>query len=631
MTKRRRFFGLMLGVAAASAVCAAWAETFPSGTTVIATEQTYATGEELLLETGARVTVASGGSIAYSATSVSDATTPVLTLGPDTELKVQSGGLISFSDFAGLISLVGTEGNPARLTIDGGRMLVAATRYSGNYLLGRFHLGVNSILSVENGGTLEFSAVTDTNSPRLPFFAMDDGEILFSGTSKFTIGDLPTGGTFFSCRRTEFSGSSVLDFTGGTKNITGCMIGNGKNSATLETEVVFKDHASTRQASFAYPTQIVIANQRKGSWSHLRLHSDGTIALGALTLVSVASSGSSWKGGATLSITNGYAQSGGNYGIIIGHVASETAGSLQYCTGIVEVAGGTLVSRAVQGGSASGNTVFCGTIVGNGPALEGDEVYGRAELNVSSGIYTNWFGYFAVGVGRAYGRVMQTGGEIRSTPIYARPMMIGFAGGSGEFIVSNGVTTASTDVYVGGAPSDAFSGCRFRASTGDGNQFPTEDYTRGGAVGRLTVSAADPTKTCSFTATASRTGNPGHLHVGKNGTGEVEVGPGGALTVNGASFGGAPATLRCTLGASGAGTFRVNGDLEVEAGTKLVVDAREYAGQSVWVRLVNADSRTGDFSDVTVLGRGEVVQNRSGDATGSVWLYRPHGFGMVIR
>ena len=226
---------------------------------------------------------------------------------------------------------------------------------------------------------------------------------------------------------------------------------------------------------------------------------------------------------------------------------------------------------------------------------------------------------------------MQTGGEIRSTPVYARPMMIGFAGGTGEFIVSNGVTTTSTDVYVGGAPSEAFSGCKFRNATGDGNQFPTEDYTRGGAVGRLAVSAADPTKMCSFTATASRTGNPGHLHVGQNGTGEVEVGAGGSLTVNGASFDGATATLRCALGASGAGTFRVKGELAVEAGAKLVVDARDYTGQPVWVRLVNADSRTGDFSDVTVLGRGEVVQNRQGDATGSVWLYVPRGFGLIIR
>ena len=224
---------------------------------------------------------------------------------------------------------------------------------------------------------------------------------------------------------------------------------------------------------------------------------------------------------------------------------------------------------------------------------------------------------------------MQTGGEIRSTPTYARPMIIGFAGGEGEFVVSNGVTTATTDVYVGGAPTNSYGNCDFNRATSMMTHFPAADYSMGGAVGRLVV-AADSAGECSFTALGSQNGNPGYLIVGTNGVGEVEVGAGGSLTVNGATFAGSSATLRCTLGASSAGTFRVAGEMVVGDGARLVVDASKYSGQS-WVKIVNADSRTGSFSDIEVIGGGAVVQSREGDSSGSIWYRAGRGAILTIK
>ena len=625
-----RSYSLCLTAFAAVAVMRVPADpvVFPEGDTVVSNQEEYTSGEVLSFGQGAKVTVANGGSIMYSATPLADSTTPLMTMGAGSELEIQSGGSVAFTDFAGLVSLAGTTENPALLTVNGGSLLFDATRYSNQNMLGKVSIGANSSLVVKNGGTFEMRSRTSTSSPRFAYFSMAGGTVLVQDNSVFYPGDMNGNSPLLSNGYTEFSGDSTLDFTTHEKSLTAVMISTTSASSDMTAEVVFKDRAHTVTSSsegFGFPVHLYIANGKKEAWSILRLHSSGVIALGAKTFVGVVT-GSLRGGGALLDITNGYAQSGGNYGLMIAHaqeIKDYTA------TGIVNVAGGALVAKGSRGGNNATSRDFCGTIVGCGPVVPGTEEYAIGELNVSGGSYTNIFGYFAVGVGRSFGRVLQTGGEIRSTPSFVRPMTIGFAGGRGEFIVSNGVTSARSNIYVGGAPLEEYEGCVFNAMGGE--TISGYDYSQGGAQGRLVVAAADLEKECSVAATDVRTGYPGHIVVGTNGTGTVEIGAGGTLTVNGANFTGSTATLLCTLGENGAGMFRIKGELAVAEGAKLVVDTRRLGRKSGWFRLVNANTRTGSFTDVSILGKGEVVQNREADGTGSIWLRVYRGMGISIR
>ena len=625
-----RSYSLCLTAFAAVAVMRVPADpvVFPEGDTVVSNQEEYTSGEVLSFGQGAKVTVADGGSIVYSATSLSADTTPAMTLNPGSELEIQSGGYVAFTDFAGLVSLAGTTGNPTFLTVDGGSLLFDATRYSKQNMLCKVSVGAGASLVVKNGGTFEMRSWTNTQSPRFAYFSMAGGTVLVQDDSVFYPGDMNGNSPLFSNGYTEFSGDSTLDFTTHSNSLTAVMISTTTVSTNMTAEVVFKDRAHTVTRSsdgFGFPVHLYVANGKRGAWSRLRLHSSGVFALGAKTFVGAVSD-SLKGGGAMLEITNGNAQSGGNYGLMVAHAL----GAKDYtATGIVNVAGGALVAKGSRGGNSATSKDFCGTIVGCGPVVSGTAEYAIGELNVSGGSYTNIFGYFAVGVGRSFGRVLQTGGEIRSTPSFVRPMTIGFAGGRGEFIVSNGVTSARSNIYVGGAPLEAYDGCKFNAMGGE--DISGYDYSQGGAQGRLVVAAADPEKECSFTATEVRTGYPGHIVVGTNGTGTVEIGAGGTLTVNGANFTGGTATLLCTLGENGAGTFRIKGDLAVAEGAKLVVDTRKLGRKSGWFRLVNANTRTGSFTDVSILGKGEVVQNREADSTGSIWLRVYRGMGISIR
>jgi len=483
--------------------------------------------------------------------------------------------------------------------------------------------------------------VTETQSPRCTLLSMSGGDLYVRDNAVFKFGDCASSFTSFANGYIEFSGNSKLVYSGAKTSLSGLFIGTGTDTDNMSTEVVFKDHARSQQTNFSEPGSIRIANRKRGTWSTLRIQTDGVVSLGMLTYVGVASKGNSWKGGATLDISNGYAQSGGNCGLIVAYASG--ASFDQVCTGIVNIAGGAVVSRSNFGGNTGFNN-FLGTLVGRGAAVQGSSFVAHGEFNVSGGVFTNQFGYFAVGTGRAKARVMQTGGSIFSVPFQARPILVGFAGGDGSYTVSNGLTQATCDMYVGGAdPSTACAGVTWRSGSVDWNatEGDTEDYALGGAVGRLVVSAADKTQGCKVQLSETKSGNPGHLHVGERGTGLVEIGEGGFVVCNGANFAGETSTLKIDLGSSAqyevnnaASTafLRVKGELTVGSGARLVVDARRYDGSKKLVRIVRPNSRVGSFApeDITILGGGEVVQNRDGYSDGSIWYRRAKRGAMLI-
>ena len=624
---------------------------FPAGETTVNDNRTYthAANGAIVIEKDATLNIS--GKVEYNVSDVEMKEgcwdVPVMSMTSGSVLKVLEGGSLSITDLAGALNVNGTAESPAKIMIEGGEFKLSATRYMNisnvnkSNLLGYLTLGEHSVLEVSGNGVFELSAITGTQTPRFAALKNHGATILFKDNAQFKIGDVSGSSTLFANGYTEFSGNSVLDFSSGVNgSMGGIQIGTSASSAAMSTEVVFKDYASTRNVNpsngsvhYGWPNAVRLANPKKGTWSTLSLQSKGTIGIGALTMVGAASVNNSWKGGSTLEITDGYVQSGGNYGLVVGHVCD---GTTQFCTGIVNVAGGAYMVRAGKGGNTDEDTVFCGTLIGRGPAIAGDAVYADATLNVSGGIFTNQVAYFVVGTGRSVGRVIQTGGEIRSTPYCKRPLVVGFAGGNGLFAVSNGVTVASSDIYVGGAQLSALakmaSDNNFRTATGNDGGGMEENYELGGAVGRLVVAACDNSKECSFIAIKSQR-SAGELHVGENGSGEVEVGAGGELTVNGAVFAGSGATLKCTLGEDGAGIFKVKGELKVGEGARLEVDASAYKGSRSWVKLVDAETRSGSFI-VTIRNPEptlEVVEQRLGFDDGSVWLHVRRGLCLTVK
>ena len=647
-----RFLAPVFGIS--SLVWTSCAEVFPAGTTPVISPITYDSGEELALtnEEGSVLEVKDGGGIVYKADKVESRTAPVFTVAGGSELKIEDDAYVVFSNFAGNVSFAGTVAQTAKVTVAGGSLTFDATRVdpaAEMHMLGKISFGEYSRTEVSGDGVIDFNVMAaGKNSPRFSVFTVDGGELYFRDDAEMRFGTAVQSSPVVRRGYVEFSGSSVLNFLGGKADavaLSGLLIscdGDPGDSVTVR----FKDHARTETSGkFNLPYSVRLGSSKPGTWSKLFLNSDGVVSLGVCSVIGISHYGeqsSTMAGGALLEITDGYAQTGGNFGLIVGHV--DGLGSM--CTGIVHVAGGGFMSRA---GMAYNSNAFCGTLIGRGPAIVDDNVYSFGALEVSGGAFTNQTGHFVVGTGRSFGRVVQSGGEIRSTPSHRRPLVIGFAGGNGLYAVSNGHSHVLGNVYVGGADPadfDLSASANFRSATSDGTSYK-EDYTLSGAVGRLTVAAADQARECLFETGYHTAIKDASVFVGKNGTGEIEIGEGGAIICFGMTLCGPSATLRFTLGPDGrhcdsAPAFlRVkkyggsddagSGLLKICEGAKLVVDVRGYTGRNRWVQLIKPFAREGEFApeNIRVIGGGEVVHDRPG--YDGIWVRIRRGFTMIVR
>ena len=93
--------------------------------------------------------------------------------------------------------------------------------------------------------------------------------------------------------------------------------------------------------------------------------------------------------------------------------------------------------------------------------------------------------------------------------------------------------------------------------------------------------------------------------------------------------------MKVTLAGAAAPTFRIDGQLVVRDGAKLVVDADGFTGGGTWTKIVDVrGGRTGSFdpANITLTGKGvAIVQNRTGDASGTIWLKKIRGIAVSIR
>lgn len=329
----------------------------------------------------------------------------------------------------------------------------------------------------------------------------------------------------------------------------------------------------------------------------------------------------------------------GYYGLDIGgYVNNQLSSRPQNPAGTVNVSGGSLYVMTSQGNSDAFKKSIMGLIVGNGSQIgsysstAGYSCTGA--LKVSGGAVTNGVGLFVVGAGRAAGSVLQTGGTIYhglgfTTDAWRKktPMVIGLGGGTGTYIISNGLTYAAAPIYVGGVETNVF----------ERNQkisnWPAAAFTDRTAVGKLVVAGGSLS-----TATSD-------LVVGADGSGTFEIGPAGRVSIGDPNGSGnvilsnrTTSVTRFVLGRDGAGQIVTPNALVVADGAKLEVDATNYTGDEKWIKLVDCKRRIGSFAadDITIsgrhaLGQYEIVQNKAGDATGSVWLHCRSGAMLIIR
>ena len=289
-----------------------------------------------------------------------------------------------------------------------------------------------------------------------------------------------------------------------------------------------------------------------------------------------------------------------------------TAREKLFPTGVVNVTGG----RLLNSNNTNGGDTMHGLVVGAGncSSLVKPGLF-RGILNEQGGAVTNTGHYFGVGLGLGEGDVLQTGGSIHHKPSSGHQMIIGAWGGTGRYVISNGTTSATSDVYVGGITTNLLPHKPVSLYT----VCPVTNHC---AKGLLRVAGG------SFTTEKT-------LWVSQDGEGVLEIGPNGSLTAADVTLTNTPAALtggadlaakvRFTCGPQGVGTLTTVGARTIGPGATLEVDstALEAHGQ---FPLIAFGSCEGDFASVTVAGRGSVVKTASGymldRSSGTMLLFR---------
>ena len=320
------------------------------------------------------------------------------------------------------------------------------------------------------------------------------------------------------------------------------------------------------------------------------------------------------------------------YGVRIGGVpytlynTSQSNAKDLCCTSTVKVAGGIFECRAEQSHNNTPNKSMWGLVVGAGlvgtttPHLMNGWTDGRLVI-ADGGTVSNGACAKIVGVGKAIGTILQTGGRFTgdgATEWFneARDaLVIGAFGGTGIYDMQGGTAELDCPLYVGGTTL-----ALLQRTDGNG-ELPSD--IDGKAVGTLRISGG----TMSVTRDAV---------VGLDGMGTIELAGNGMLTIGrdltltNVVEGCAP-TLKFTLSGETVPTLKVGGSLNVDEGAKLVVDAGDFAGPHGKFLLVDCASADWKFAeaDVTFVGSPDLSIRRRAD--GNLYLVRRRGSRIIVR
>ena len=465
----------------------------------------------------------------------------VVSIGKGGELKVASGGRVDYdgggtSFEAGNTTISVADGG--KLSLDGGMMELA---------------GFKGRLIASGSGTDTGTVSIASGTLRLH---VDSG---LQGVQFISGGRLEmTGGLLEVARTSPFAdnflrltdGNGVVELSGDAQLIyrdVNVSLGGGKvhlrGNSSIRGIVTWdgvKNSASS-QARFRFAP---LSNQR----AEVTVDDDATLVMEGnqsmfyLTPVSNARAILNWNSSKTLNAANSFAAGylsgyselnitrgqivGGSYGFRVAQPGANTT-DFAAATGVVNVAGGSIRNENVW---VSASTVH-GLIVGAGTVanLEKPSFF-RGTLNLSGGAVTNNSCYTGVGLGLSEGDVVQTGGEWRHMDAHYQ-MIVGAWGGEGRYIMSNGVASAATDVFVGGVTTNLLYIKPYALYT----VCPVTNHC---AKGLLRVAGG------SFATDKT-------LWVSQDGQGVLEVGPSGTVTA-----------VYASVGASGSGLLFVIEDTQ---------------------------------------------------------------------
>lgn len=273
----------------------------------------------------------------------------------------------------------------------------------------------------------------------------------------------------------------------------------------------------------------------------------------------------------------------GDYGIQLG-ACGDNPTATECPTGVVDVVGGVL---SVGGSSSAWSKEnISGIIVGSGIKRHDDHTTacytGFFSLS-GSGIVTNMAGFFAVGLGPAYGEYRQTGGHFAHTS--SRAACVGQFGAEGHVDISGGEMSLNGPLYIGGAATNEID--RYKA------KISNTPYCEHGGTGTFSVSNA--------TVVLLK-----DTFIGMDGNGTLSVGPGAAVTgtslyvTNGWET--ASSTLRFVLGAETAGKITLSGKLQVCSTGRVEVDTSACTAMTPFTVLEAAGIEGLTADDVQILG-----------------------------
>ena len=340
--------------------------------------------------------------------------------------------------------------------------------------------------------------------------------------------------------------------------------------------------------------------------------------------------------------SSGYLETGlyagmhvGADGWTVGKYSSDTAResvTTAAPTGVVNMAGGHLF---VGGNTSQGwdYKYLVGLVVGNGsrtPSTLADPFESRlyrGEFHLSGGVVTNQ-AHLVVGAGRATGLMVQTGGEVYDKCQEGCAMVVGVAGGHGEYVLSNGTITVKSSLHVGGATTN-----QLDRGWANGQGFPSANNYPGyrhDARGRFTIACADKSKPCKLAVDKTIT-------VSSDGAGLFEIVGSGAdisakdMIVSNVveAVDGGESVVKFVMDEGGASPVKLSGKLTIAEGAKLSVDTRNLGKSLTRVKLFSFDSKTGDFAPENVSITGASGRIVVGDK--DITFCRNSGFVVIIR
>jgi len=560
-------------VSVAAAAPTATSLTLQHATVDVAAPMSF-TNAWLNFGSGAKWLVNEGGAVRYDGTGIvgsrtaTDGSVDTIKVSDGATVKVADGGLLCVANHTGRFVIGGT-GDPASVIVREGGTFT----YTNKSSVGQLVLAEGGTLAVTGGTvTVTGSAVGTDEAIRLEggVFSVSNGSVL-AKNFRYVRGH----GSF------SVSGTGSIDFY----NEADKTVSIEPDSATDEIDI-----SVLEKGRFGRAGGYLKLGGSKGGRVKMN------VELGSRTDPIVPSGATDNNMGLQVGVNTGFAElnqtnatmKSGNYGLDIafgdGTVdASSVTGRYTLVNAVYT--GYPLASRWTGG-------CWAGLSVGQG-LFKPVGGWNDGSLTLVSGEIQAGYGALGIGLGRATGVFSVLGGAVTySSTLDGRRLgnAIGFAGGDGTLVVSNGTcSVGGGTVFVGGC-SDADLN---RASTITHSNTPVGGQT---SKGLLSIQGG------TFTANVGVT-------VGADGTGTLAFGPSGSFATPDLILSNQCASvLRYDFTDAKTVTKVSVTNLVITSGAKLAIDATQVTDRyPVWTKLVSAETVTGRFAanKVEVLSDGE--------------------------